>query len=344
MLPSASDVTHLYRALLRQSSYLPLPQAREYIRGHVIFSFRNYIPKHGTPQQQNSLKRQVALLRRGRGFLSVLERANSGYLKPLERILLLTYGRAGKRRRELMLPILHDSDLTDHASVAAYNPPSFDRSFQLPPKMYALAKSQRVHAQKLGMIRRKFGQTHPEKVAIPETNIIGKPLHPSRVRNMAYRWYVENAGLVLPPLPFHEHQKLYDLVHKDMTNWVSVRARRSAVRPEDRDDSHSLSIINGPNVVQRPGYFVRDSPHHITGRLVQRALKNVLDLCPVLSWNCKTLRWDVKWNFEEVSQPSKIITRKLDDEQHRWLFKGVRSTRSSLIEVLPAGRKDDGYK
>ncbi|KAI1612817.1 hypothetical protein EDD36DRAFT_246108 [Exophiala viscosa] len=101
-----TNPSHLYRALLREATYLPLPQCRSTTKSYITTSFRRWTPKYTTPKTNTGndidFLKHVQLLSRGRKFLSTLKRANEGYTTPLEKVLRMTYGRIGPRRYTLL--------------------------------------------------------------------------------------------------------------------------------------------------------------------------------------------------------------------------------------------------
>ncbi|EME46970.1 hypothetical protein DOTSEDRAFT_50487 [Dothistroma septosporum NZE10] len=98
---------HTLRALLRECSYLPDPAAKQYLSQHVLSRFRTYgyrAWKHRNEPGYNARLQEKE--REARQTLNQLKRANIGASKSLLRILFQTYGRIGKRRHELMRPLM----------------------------------------------------------------------------------------------------------------------------------------------------------------------------------------------------------------------------------------------
>ena len=99
------------RSLLRECSYLPDPFAREYLSRYILRRYRTYLPKARDPfksiQENSRFKSQRTKARRS---LGKLRRANEGERKDLLRALLLTYGRLGARRRELVAQVTKELD------------------------------------------------------------------------------------------------------------------------------------------------------------------------------------------------------------------------------------------
>lgn len=225
---TTTNPIHLYRSLLREASYLPLATCRSYIKGYIKQSFQRYQPHRdparlttpdGFPQAHKgnrplTLQQQVALLKKGRSFLSILMRANQGSMKPFEKILSMTYGRTGRRRWEL-LDAFNSPVLTTRGPPAEEQTPGprdAKRSphWKPPAQMEALLASQ---AKQEGFIIRSSKPKVKTPFQLkPETNIWGKPLSERRKTNQLHKWYLNNTRGVLPPLPAQEYQELLSIV------------------------------------------------------------------------------------------------------------------------------------
>lgn len=90
---ASENPRHLYRHILRQTHILHDDIARAHIARIVRTRFETRTL--GDHQLRQRLKR-------GRNFLSLLQRANAGVRQPLEKVLKLGYGRIGPRWHELM--------------------------------------------------------------------------------------------------------------------------------------------------------------------------------------------------------------------------------------------------
>lgn len=99
---------HLLRGILRECSYLPDPYAREWVKRYTISRFRTYGFKAWKASQAGAGlgPRLDAKRKEARTWLTYLKRANEGERQCLRRVLLMTFGRIGKRRNELLLPLL----------------------------------------------------------------------------------------------------------------------------------------------------------------------------------------------------------------------------------------------
>src|SRR5271163_3977922 len=146
MVSPPTNPLHLLRSLLRECTYLPDPRARSYMHNYVLWSYRTYLPKPAAWRKPIEFKRQVRLLHRGRKWLSMLQRANKGYLKPLEKVLMMSYGRTGKRKRELMQKLMAPEPPQTSEEVATFSVPKpYVKDWKPPAKVDALMRSQAKH-------------------------------------------------------------------------------------------------------------------------------------------------------------------------------------------------------
>ncbi|KIW94755.1 uncharacterized protein Z519_04732 [Cladophialophora bantiana CBS 173.52] len=118
MPPPETNPLHIYRACLRECSYLPLPQCRAYMRKFTIDGFRRWIPPkdcvgrscskaHSAGGRHLAPEKVTRLLHQARKLASILRHANQGYIVPLENVLRMAYGRKGPRKYELLAQFLN---------------------------------------------------------------------------------------------------------------------------------------------------------------------------------------------------------------------------------------------
>ncbi|KIW63209.1 hypothetical protein PV04_10073 [Phialophora macrospora] len=115
MHPPESNPVHIYRACLRECSYLPLPQCRSYMRQFTIDKFRRFIPRRSGKIKRNNVgnfpvlapEKVTHLLRLARKYAAVLRRANEGHTGQLEKVLRMTYGRVGPNKYRLLAKFLY---------------------------------------------------------------------------------------------------------------------------------------------------------------------------------------------------------------------------------------------
>lgn len=296
---------HLYRALLRECSYLPDSQARVYLRDHVTRSYRNYLPRYHARRKEIPLSRQVALLRRGRKALSILHRANEGYLKPLQNVLLWTYGRKGRRRRELMAKIMQQDIPQDHKAVEALSGiQTYSRKWTPPSMVIALMRSQANEADNLDRAVIGPNSVRP-KPDVPAKNTWGRPMPEKRVRNLMQKWYAKQVSRLLPPLPESEFQRLRALSEGKVEALDGPLARRKQAVGLPKDDTllNERLVLAGPPKSRTFETYALGRPHRLTSRLLQRTWLNIFNHVPHMTWDTTNKKWEVKWNIKCRARP-----------------------------------------
>lgn len=330
---------HIYRSLLREATYLPLPNSRQYIKDYISQSFHRYhpkLPQPGNPKfntQDGSLpppshrhipipipmtlrtnnpltlRRQTSLLHSARKFHSILQRANQGYTRPLEKILRLTYGRTGRRRHELLSEYMENfpkrPDVQPSTAPSTTNVvpgPISDKispDWKVPSSIEVLLDSQIKEQTQFVRQGNNFRVRGPFK-PMPELDIRGNSITKKRRKNMLHKWYLYNVRAVLPPLPESEYIELRDLVAGD-TPMPKQPPRRPMAHvpvfsppPDDtspfatqQDQSLLMAeaslIANGPKPGPRAKDIINGRPHRITSRFLRRSLaRAVLEQTPSL--------------------------------------------------------------
>ncbi|KAL9074899.1 MAG: hypothetical protein Q9161_002038 [Pseudevernia consocians] len=291
---SSRAVLHVFRALLRQCTYLPDPAARQYLRGHVVSRFRDYHPRRTLPfssrrHKSAALVRQrlPSLLRAARRGLVFLRRANDGHTRHLGKILEMTYGRVGKRRHQLLKDLKIPDVPVDQAAIEKLSEPGNQAvphpSGQLMALVRAQARRRLTHFSR--------SNTPRPKLEIPAENIWGRPMPIKRVRNFKRRWYAETLDRIMPPLPEAEWDSL-SMRASGQSPWEGPVARRKWVGgPDDGGQSHLV------------GEHVRgnlrgscSNPHRITSRYMRRLWAKISAQCPLMKPNAaRKSGWDVLW-------------------------------------------------
>ena len=317
--PDPSNALHIYRALLRECTYLPDPAARTYWHTRIVTRFREYNPRKvpwwEQPKRPKSkpvdAARRVKLLHSARKYLSLLRHANAGFVRPLTNILLHTYGRTGKRRHELLSRLLalsatpqnHEAVKTLSAALqqgnANANRP--DRGLRLPPSLEAVLKAQKqqpAHARS----RKPVSTLKP---VIPATNSWGRPFPIRRARNLERKWYSKALASVLPSLPHHEYERLHELASGKLQWSGPVRRRGSPLRLERKK---------------------KQSPHTLTPRFMRRLWTEVLLECSTVHWDAVKGKWKVQWGRRPRDVALKEAALKVvttEGGTKNWMFKGV---------------------
>ena len=243
-VPRPTVALNLYRALLRQTSYLPDPLSRTYFKAHIRSRFRDnqHFRKHrpgvivspGAKYQESpgqviswqssrdaksGKKRIVQLLAQARQELRFLETANKGHPGHLQKVLDLTYGRRGKRKhvllRDLALPKpqpmtseeLEELARAIQAEAEANKPPGTPKLALVSDKFTALVKSQ-MHQKDEIFNKPPLKSIEPK---LPKTNSWGRSLPLKRKNNLIKKWYAQTLDRLMPPLPEKEWKQLGDL-------------------------------------------------------------------------------------------------------------------------------------
>ena len=349
----------LFRALLREASYLPDPASREFAHTQITNRFRrnrnepsetsNFIEtRYGREGGQKI--RTVRLLAEGRSELQFLKRANSGAAGPLTKVLEQTYGRRGKRKHELMKDLAppletpmnsHDLRLLSEAlndrSSSSKNKKSNDSNdgsrtdetkgaphthFPLfSDKLIALLKSQMKQKQD------HFSKPLPKSTEpkIPEKNSWGRPMPVGRVKNLSKAWYAETLDRAMPPLPEAEWLHLGELASGKIP-WAGPRERRA-----HRTYSWETDLDEGQmtwSATKTAAQRARDEltrareAHTLTPRYMRRLWGSVFAQCPVMVWDVEKAKWDVKWGrVDDEKEIVLSVDRPVFDEF--WAFAGV---------------------
>ena len=321
-LPHSNDPTHLLRALLRECTYLPDPASRPILTRSVLSRFREYHPPrdaHETAAKEKkkskyppSPERKAKITTAARRALSLLIRANQGDVKPLLKVLLFTYGRQGKRRRELISDLASRPDVArdDEHDVgggrASWRAPRLDRDVNLeawpamPGRLAALIRSQAD--QELPHLSRTVLKT--DKPRIPKHNAWMRPLPKRRVKNLQWDFYSKTLDRVMPPLPEEEWARLRDLANGTQ-KWDGPVPRRK--RPDDDDDDERRTSLLDERIFGAPldkqRYRLTDSePHHLTARFMRRLWQKVFTQCPRIRWGGQGKGWEVEWGMNTLNR------------------------------------------
>ncbi|MCJ1245707.1 hypothetical protein MMC30_002911 [Trapelia coarctata] len=265
--PSPYNPLHIYRALLRECTYLPDPAARTYWHSRIVARFREYNPRTNVPWWELPKKTKIKtvdpvsrikLLHAARKYLSVLVRANLGVDRCLENVLAHTYGRIGKRRHELLAhleaqsaPVLKDHESVKKLSAALAETQDIDpqstKGSKTPPTIQpnnphittkptlATFRASPLSPALKALLKAQRAQSLPnDRTAIttftpqiPDLNSWQRSFPIRRARNIQKRWHKKALDRLLPPLPLYEFERLRDLA-SGRAKWEGVVPRRRA--------------------------------------------------------------------------------------------------------------------
>lgn len=309
----ASDWTtinprHIFRALLRECTYLPDSASRLYFRHYIIHRFRKYNPRLPVPidftERLQQLPAQKDLLKNARKALVLLQRANAGRFPQLKKVLSMTYGRIGKRKRELLHELSCRTLLGEEALSPLVSPTHLvDKGPALGKQLQALAMSQGLHMPSDN---------------IPTRNSWGRPMPLKRVRNLKAKWYADVLNRIAPPLPNQEWERLRDLA-SGRIQWegpVQPRKRAATTASDCIDDqacvnlSASLGISLGQDHMLsfKPncGNGSRTLSHTLTTRFMKRIWRKTFTECSTMTWDAARDKWKVKHVKWEKFKPNTI--------------------------------------
>lgn len=321
VVPSSQteEARHVLRSILRECTYLPDAQSRKWVAQHTLARFRKYEYKAWKANEKAWLDERLrGRLKEARQAFALLRRANEGERKCLSKVLFWTYGRTGKRRHELMEPLLPvkgrdeteklirsdnekgvgegleiaqtmsgmeieqgKSDLVK-GSFATTIKSTFTPD--LTPQLHALLASQ-IKASPPDLTRPNPRRLTPD---IPVLNSWQRPMPQKRVKNMQKKHYAHLLDRVLPPLPTEEWERLRDL---------ASGARKVQCAPPRRRISTGTDVLE---MVVRFGkvpekVFENRDAHAITPRYMQRLYAQIFSQCPRMDWDVEESRWNVTW-------------------------------------------------
>lgn len=299
---------HLLRATLRECSYLPDPIARKYMHKYVLERYRKKLSAFAPDEQKDtkprrlsakyqerlnaaSLEKQKKLNKSARSILSLIRRGNQGYQLPLDKILMLAYGRIGAKKYTLLSEIVPNGHggnkvFNSSADIEKYleqkKKESTGDNWQLPEVLQALIKSQRNDSFARSAHGKRFraGDT----IKIPTLNSWMKPLHECRRENIRKRILHRSKFAALPPADPAEVNILRGLI--DGTEPWKPPVRRVKVSPAAKKSALESLIHDGSQGgLSFKRAYTDGRPHRLTRRFMRTIWKKVYRLMPVQGIN-----------------------------------------------------------
>ncbi|KAJ5562549.1 hypothetical protein N7461_001310 [Penicillium sp. DV-2018c] len=284
---------HLLRATLRECTYLPDPIARTYMKDHIISRYRAVASRSNKAGPQP--------VHAARNALSVLRRANEGYSRPLEKVLLLSYGRTGRRRHELLAKMLTPQIPNDTLGLQELlsQPSRFEDGWEAPAVVRSLAVA---HVQNPVVTSARIRPLIKHlKPPIPEQNSWCKEVPESRRRNIRRRWYNSTLNSLLPPLP-DDDLRLLDGLISGTVPWSPVTRRKVKPQIAEPDSESKLFTLlaKGPEKGKTFAEYVNGRPHALTARYMRRQWRRISALVPRQSWNPEYQKWSFTWDMPKA--------------------------------------------
>jgi len=338
-----TELRHVYRSLLRATTYLPDSNARNYFHGVVKQRFRdtsdkiNYRIRRGNDPQllldRYHAQGYIAGLRRK---ANKLERAALGDGVALEDILMRTYGRTGARRRQLLAHFMapddsaipQDTEALKHIISNLQNREKLDLQQYGKGSMFRALKLSHELTHATTKKERRMGNLH-RVFTIPKENMWGRPTPLKVQANLKRRLFAEILDRLHPPVPEPEWNRLRDLstgvLHIERP--PAKRARTGSDRFEGEDNSKRLlEYFTTPVEVYRPSHnpitisstglsavhavhtlMNLINVHALTPRYMRRLYARIWNITPKMALN-EDQDWVVTWgslapSFERVAAP-----------------------------------------
>ncbi|KAJ5463158.1 hypothetical protein N7475_008102 [Penicillium sp. IBT 31633x] len=299
---------HLLRATLRECTYLPDPIARKYMKDYILSRYRAV--------SSRSNKAGPQPVHAARNALSVLRRANEGYLRPLEKVLFLSYGRTGRRRHELLAELLRPQIPNNSTDLKALlsQPAQFEDGWEPPAIVKSLAASQ-LQNPVIATVRVRPLIKHLEP-AIPPQDSWGQEVAKCRKSNIRRRWYNTTLSSLLPPLPEKDLQILDGLISGTVP-WAPVKRRKVThqIAPAKSEGELFTLLARGPEKGSTFSEYASGRPHAITIRFMRRQWRRLSALVPRQDWNPISQKWRFMWDTpKEIPQLAVDLDSSFDPE------------------------------
>ncbi|KAK0620656.1 hypothetical protein B0T14DRAFT_430128 [Immersiella caudata] len=337
-IPPPQTPLHLYRHLLRESSYLP-PIVRTVIDGRIKERFCR--------RQHDEWEKHIkTAMRRGRHELRALRAAVAGDLPRMRKVVLTAFGRMGFRRRQLMDVLAKREETPAEPTTAADGAVRLDKHAEkeIPaaereedwldrwdlPKVVAFARSQ---ARSCEQSNRPGAPLQAKQLnfeaEIPKTDIWGRPLAKKLKRIKVRKGWGRIAERILPPLPAREWDMLSDLASgKGIDPKWAYAHRRTLARSLTglEEDPHPwkwkayatkpVSIVDHQLSMKNKllsGSLGDGTPwgdpeprdvHRWTPRLWKRLLFQTFRLCAKMQRKPDGKGWDIVWGAGTFKPPA----------------------------------------
>ncbi|EED15594.1 conserved hypothetical protein [Talaromyces stipitatus ATCC 10500] len=317
---------HLLRATLL---------ARKYMYKYVVDRYRKKLYDTAANDQKHkqshpssmlqkrpnatSLERQKKLHKSARNILSFLQRGNQGYQQPLNKILMLAYGRIGPKKYTLLSHLLPNTrgekkSFNSSAEIEEYleqkkKEPVGD-DWQLPEVLQSLIKAQRNSSYARSVHGKRFRAS--DTLNIPNLNSWMKPVPECRRANIRKRLLNRSKYAALPPPDPNELNILRGLI--DGTEPWKPPVRRVKVAPAAEQSSLETLIYAGPQggLSFRQAYL-DGRPHRLTRRFMRTLWERIYKLMPRQGTN---LKGQLKFSFPESESRPIVLTMGKEEFQN----------------------------
>ncbi|KAI1813215.1 hypothetical protein GGS20DRAFT_491908 [Poronia punctata] len=343
-IPHPVTPIHLYRHLLRETTYLP-PICRTFVAHRIENSF----------QKRRHEAEPAKYVKRAHAGLRYLRSVNAGHFARLERLCLMATGRLGKRRRHLVAEYLKRPPAanTDELEAQAQARPLYGtkpvkehdwlEDWDV-DKLLVLAQSQ-VKAQKHYWPRETTRALDPKRV-LATKNCFKQGPGPRLARNRLKRFFAPILDSLMPPVPKSEWLELQSVVQEDSRHKaLRIPPRRPVARlaeedgrPEAQSDewdwsqhalypsrvleagsSRKMKSLTGQEDQDPRGHGRAIGLKRIALPQVRRIYNRIWQMTPVMEKKAEGGGWSVTWG----GGPTKLTTAPSADF---FLFQGVERT------------------
>lgn len=353
LMPPPRTTLHLYRHLLREATYLP-PAVKPFFWDRIRARFRLH---RRDPEPH-------ARIQKAQKDLRYLRSANAGHLLRMRRVLMMGFGRTGRRRRELINELIQKTEAREAEADKRTNSvrPEGNRgspdedvfwddwlSHWDKAKVLALARAQAsVDLPETPLPTGKI--TDPHKL-VPTENVWGKPLAKKLARSKLRKEYKSLVKRLLPPVEEPEWELLRSLATGQAGPEYDAPKRRTVatsegssqhawdwkdyvlkpVRAADADRSRQLRSLSGE--VDDTSPFPRSAigVHRFTGRSWRRLYADIWRTTATMKERENKQSWETKWGKLEV----KISGPTAPQAE---FFEGIASTGKVRMAAKPSSR------
>jgi len=262
---------------------------------------------------------------------------------PLKDVLLHAYGRAGRRRRQLLTKFLRSMG----PSAAKTNSTLWEKLLEvrqdhklesLHPAFAALLQDQ-ARNHPLDAERPPIRNLKP---GIPEENIWGRPVPLKAERGMRRRFWAHTLDKVFPPLPESEWNRLRDLV-TGVLPFEKPPQRRSKIHqdePPTLDLAHVKEPIAHTYRSKLTNARQEQLGHEITPRFMRRLWASVWNQCPRILQDEATGKWAVTWGSSRSAASLGVFSEISDSEKE--LLEGMEQLGPLSDSFSGARKKGEG--
>lgn len=343
--PMPADLRHAYRALLRATTYLPDSAVRTYVHNYALNRFRTVTDKIRSSNVSDSRELTAKYHTRERigkvwQYARQLERAGQGGVVELRKVLNLTYGRAGRRRRELVQKLLEYEERIPQDKEALerlIQRPEVkeDEKYSCNKKLQALMESQRFNHP----IDTTKGKLRSLKPTIPETNIWNRAVPRKLQASIKRKFWAKSLDTLLPPVPRQEWQRLRGFATGTLP--IEFPPPRRSRPPEQPTVAKLLEYFTVPTNRQRveiEGIEIGDDcipmslekiantkgMKTLTPRFMKRLYASIWSMTPVMARDEATKTWTTTWGGARTAALTGQITAPSSRDME--LFEGADET------------------